>query len=141
MPTFLEIEREFEEAIIGFKLFLAGEAEDTAGEDITRYFRAIGAYVKALRVQKQTLIDTVWEQHALWMSSFIPIAQREGFSADEFHKIMTDDERAKNRAFIDIMFPIMNPALEGTNEAARVEAPKYYNPGANDDDGIVPPRP
>lgn len=113
-PTFLEVEREYQAAIAGLERVLLGEAEETAGDDIYRYIQASRAYVLALREHKKILTDLVWEQHALWMSSFIPVAQAQGLSADDFYKVMSQDDRDKNRAFLDAMHPITNPHLEGT---------------------------
>lgn len=65
-----------------------------------------------IKAEREKLIGMLWDQHALWMASLINLATAQGFRADESWKVMTAEDRAANRKFLNLMHPIANPHLK-----------------------------
>lgn len=61
--------------------------------------------------ERDGMIAMLWKQHHLWMSEILNKAVAMGYRADDFYKVMTDEDRKANREFIDFMHPITNPHL------------------------------
>lgn len=66
-----------------------------------------------LRSERDAIYSELWNQHILWMSSFINRAQERGMRLDDAYKLMTSEDRAANRRFNDLVHPIVNPHLKG----------------------------
>lgn len=57
------------------------------------------------------LFDLAWEQHFAFLRQLIRIASENGVRADDFHQVMSDEDRKNNIDFMEGMHWISNPHL------------------------------